>query len=170
MPISIRVTVKIPELVFDSALVRHAIQRTLETKTGPDLSKEFKKTVEGWTNPPRFNPHIHHVQKLSAEVSTESERYNFVNNGTAAHRITPKRAGGLLRFQPGYRAATRPGVIGSSRPSRFGDHISSRGVLHPGVEARNFDEVIAEGYAETFVEDIQDAISMAVEKASVSSR
>lgn len=170
MPISIKVSVKIPELVIDSALVRHMIERKMETKTGPDLQKEFKKTVEGWSNPPPFNPHVYHGTSLKTVVYTESERYIFVNNGTSAHRITPKGARGLLRFQPGYRAATRPGVIGSSRPSRFGDHTSSRGVYHPGVEAREFDRVISEGYAETFVEDIQDAISMAVEKASVSAR
>lgn len=169
MAISMRVKVTIPELVIDSALVRHAIQVKMQTKTGPDLQKEFKRTVEGWSNPPPFNPHVYHGTTLSTVVYTESERYNWVNFGTPAHRITPKGRG-LLRFQPGYRAATRPGVIGSSRPSRFGDHVSSRGVYHPGVEARNFDQVIAEAYAETFVEDIQDAIKMAVEKGSVGRR
>lgn len=170
MAISMRVKVTIPELVIDSALVRNAIQRKMETKTGPDLQKEFRKTVDGWSNPPPFNPHVYHGTSLRTVVYTESERYIFVNNGTSAHRITPKGARGLLRFQPGYRAATKPGVIGSSRPSRFGEHVTSRGVYHPGVEARNFDQVIAEEYADTFVEDIQDAISMAVGKASVSHR
>lgn len=167
MAISIRVSVKIPELVINSKLVQHAIERKMQTKTGPDLQKEFKKTVEGWSNPPPFNPHVYHGRDLRTVVYTESERYGWVNFGTDAHRITPKNVRGLLRFQPGYRAATRPGVIGSSRPSRFGDHVSSRGVFHPGVEARNFDQMIAEGYADTFVEDIQEAISMAAGKTTV---
>jgi hypothetical protein len=166
MAISMSVKVTVPELVLDSALVRHMIERTLERKTGPDLSKEFRKTVQGWSSPPRFNPHIHNFSgHLSAEVSTDAERYIFVNNGTSAHVISPKNARGLLRFQPGYRAATRPGSISSSRPSRFGDHISSRKVFHPGVEPRNFDQIIAESYEDTFVSDIQDAIRMAVQKA-----
>lgn len=170
MAISIRISVKIPELVIDSKLVRHMIELKMQTKTGPDLQKEFRKTVDGWSNPPPFNPHVYHGNALATVVYTESERYAWVNNGTQAHRITPKGARGLLRFQPGYRAATRPGVIGSGRPSRFGEHVSSRGVFHPGVEARNFDQMIAEEYADTFVADIQDAISMAVEKGSVSRR
>lgn len=168
MAISIRVSVKIPELVINSKLVQHAIERKMQTKTGPDLQKEFKKTVEGWSNPPPFNPHVYHGRDLRTVVYTESERYGWVNNGTEPHVIVPKSVRGLLWFRPGYRAATRPGVIGSSRPSSFGDKTAAWRVYHPGIEPRNFDQIIGEAYADTFVEDIQDAISMAVEKASVS--
>lgn len=167
MPISIRVSVKVPELVLDSELVRHAIQQKMERKTKPDLLKEFRKTVEGWDNAPRFQSEVEHVVNLLTRVFTESERYAYVNNGTAPHIITPK-GGGMLRFQTGYRAATSPKVIGSRKPQRFGPQIMTRGVRHPGIEPRLFDEVIALEYVDTFAQDIQDAINQAVKSASVS--
>lgn len=169
MATSIRITVKVPEIILDSRLVRLAIERKMRAKTGPELQKEFKKTVVGWTNPPRFNPHYHHVQKLSTEVGTESDRYRWVNDGTPEHVITPK-GGGRLRFQTGYRPATRPRVIGSQRPQRFGAMVSAFVVHHPGVEPRLFDEVIAVEYAETFVEDVQEAINMEVARQTTVSR
>lgn len=167
MPISIRINVKVPELVLDSHLVRFAIHQKMERKTKPDLLREFRKTVEGWENAPRFQSEVEHVINLLTRVFTESERYFYVNNGTSPHTITPK-SGGLLRFQTGYRAATSPKVIGSRKPQRFGPQISARIVHHPGSEPRLFDETIAEAYEETFVNDIQDAINMAVKSSSVS--
>jgi len=168
--ISIRITVKVPELVIDSRLVRHSIEQKMRLKTGPELQKEFKKTVAGWTNPPRFNPHYHHVQKLSTEVSTDSEKYGYVNNGTPEHPIFARR-GNLLWFQPGYRAATRPRIISSQRPQRFGAVVPARFIpMHPGIEPRLFDEVIALEYVDTFVEDMQDAIRLAVVRSASVSR
>lgn len=166
MPISVRINVKVPEIILDSQLIRQAIERKMEQKTAPDLLKEFRKTVDGWSNAPRFQTEFHHVQKLSTQVFTESERYAYVNNGTPAHVITP-RGGGMLRFQTGYRAATTPKVIGSRRPQRFGPVVGARAVRHPGIEARLFDEVIALEYVDTFVHDIQDAINQTVKSASV---
>jgi len=167
MPLSVRITVKVPELILDSQLVRQAIHQKMERKTKPDLLREFRKTVDGWENAPRFQSEVHHVINLSTQVFTESERYFYVNNGTPPHIITPK-GGGVLRFQTGYRAATAPKVIGSRKPSRFGNQITTRVVHHPGSEPRLFDETIAEEYLETFVEDIQDAINMSVKGGSVS--
>lgn len=167
MPLSIRINVKVPELVLDSKLIRDAIQRKMERKTKPDLLKEFRKTVDGWENAPRFQSEVEHVVNLLTRVFTESERYFYVNNGAPAHIITPK-GGGLLRFQTGYRAATSPKVISSRKPQRFGPQIVSRVVHHPGIEPRLFDETIAEAYEDIFVHDIQDAINQSVKSSSIS--
>jgi len=67
----------------------------------------------------------------------------------------------MLRFQVGYRSATRPRVLSSRAYSRFGNYVSSRGVNHPGFEAREFTKTIAEEYEDTFVHDMQDAIHVA---------
>lgn len=165
MPISVQIKVTVPEIVLDSKLVRDAIHQKMKQKTGPELQREFQKTVTGWENPPRFKPEYHHVIKLATQVFTDSERYVYVNNGTPPHVIPAK--GGLLRFQTGYRAATSPRVIGSRKPTRFGPVVTARAVRHPGVEPRLFDEVIAMDYADTFAEDVQDAINMAVKGVSV---
>jgi len=80
-----------------------------------------------------------------------------VNAGSPPHEIRPK-SGGMLRFQPGYRAATKPGRLMSQSSQRSGPHISARAVRHPGFAAREFDLAVAEEIGPRFAEDIQDAI------------
>lgn len=66
--------------------------------------------------------------------------------GTRPHSITPKKTGGMLRFQwggPGsYSAKTRP-IARSGGPGRAsGPIVFSRAVRHPGFSPRKFTESI----------------------------
>lgn len=163
MSVKIQITVTVPEIVINSATVRNAIVNKMQRKTAPDLKRMFGLTVNGWQDKPAF------LQKFTNRtdfVSTQvwpgqntkgGKTYRIVNEGSPAHRIRPRRAK-LLRFQPGYRAGTRPRVLNSTSYSRFGNIVSARGVNHPGFEARDFDEEIAEQYGPTFAQDMQDAI------------
>jgi hypothetical protein len=161
---NIRIKVTVPEIVLDSSFVREKIKQVMRQKTGPDLRKEFKKTVEGWADSPDFSITVY---EASNSIITHvfpsgngTANYTRVNEGAPPHIIRP-RHGGMLRFQTGYRAATSPRVIGSRAKNRYGNVISTPIVHHPGFEARAFDETIALDYYETFVEDIQDAIQAA---------
>lgn len=168
--IRVKMRVRVPKEILNSAKVVKEISHTMSTKTGPELRKQFDKTIEGWDTTPQAhhqmgpvnfqNHYFFGTQVLRAEVFTYSKKYALVNEGSPAHIITPRR-GGMLRFRTGYRAATRPRIIGSSSPSRFGNYISAQIVHHPGFEARKFDETIAEAYAPQFEQDMQDAIKRA---------
>lgn len=161
MAVKISVTVTVPDSLLDDSRVRDEIERVLRTQTGPDLKRQFSRTTEGWDNKPSFEQRFaNRTDYLSVTVYTTQEQYSIVNAGSPPHTISPRR-GGMLRFQPGYRAATRPRIIGSRAKQRSGSIISARGVSHPGFEAREFDETIAEFIAPRFEEDVQHAISRA---------
>jgi hypothetical protein len=159
MPVSISVQVTIPEVLINSDVVRLKIENTLKRKTGPELKRLFEKTTEGWDTDVKFyEKYANTTSYVSVTVFTRSKIYGIVNFGSPPHPITPKRPGGMLRFQTGYRAGTRPKVIGSRSKQRSGPYISTRAVNHPGFEAREFDLAIAEEIAKTFPDDVQEAI------------
>lgn len=161
--VDIQIKVTVPEVVLNSNLIRHQIMQVMQRKTAPDLQRLFKGTVSGWENPPTF---LQKFKNSPGYVSTTvwpgrsnkaGKTYILVTVGAAPHTITPRR-GGMLRFQTGYRAGTTPRVLSSRRPSRFGRFVSARQVRHPGFEARDFDDKIAEVYAPTFERDMQETI------------
>lgn len=162
MGVSVHITVTAPETLLNEATILENIKRTLRNKTAPDLRKQFDKTVTGWKNAPNFSQRFKFQRDyLSVTVwasGPNKKQYAIVTRGSPAHTIRPKRRGGLLRFQPGYRAATRPKVLSSRAPIRSGDFVASREVHHPGFEAREFDVAVAEEIAPRFAEDVQDAI------------
>lgn len=161
MAVSVSIQVEIPESVINDADVRREIEKVLRNRTAPELRRLFNKTTEGWENRPNFSQRFaNRVDFVSATVFTTQQQYAIVNFGSPPHPITPKRQGGMLRFQPGYRPATRPKVIGSRAKQRSGPIISAFRVKHPGFAAREFDIAIAEDIAPRFEKDVQDAISV----------
>ena len=159
MAIQIKVTV--PDEIVNVPEVRTRIERALRTQTGPDIRRNLQKTVQGWKNKPSWSQLLtNRTNYLSVMVwasGPNASQYGLVNAGSPAHAIRPK-GGGMLRFQPGYRAGTSPGKLTSRSPQRSGTHISARGVSHPGFEARKFDEAVAEEISLDFYYDVQDAI------------
>lgn len=79
-------------------------------------------------------------QQIVAEGTDKAlEIFGYVDEGTEAHLIFPKKEGGVLAFKSKYSARTAPianenaGTGKSSGKTKF-----SKGVLHPGNEAREF--------------------------------
>ena len=162
MPVSIEVTVFVPEIKMHSDVIRHKIISTMRRKSVPELKRLFRGTTEGWKNPPNWSEkYSNSVDEVSATVwatGKNKKQYGYVNFGTDPHPIYPRRAK-VLRFQPGYRAGTRPGSIRSRAYQRSGPVITSLGVNHPGIkDPRKFDEQIAIKIAPEFQDDIRDAI------------
>jgi hypothetical protein len=156
--IGVKIRVFVPKEVMNVAAVNRAIQHTMITKTGPELRKEFDKTVTTWSDQPNFQTEHYFGQNVMwVKVLTYSKTYRLVNAGAKPHEIRPRRAK-MLRFQNQYRAKSRPKLIRSFAGGKSGDYISTPVVKHPGFEARKFDETIAEEYTKTFHDDIQDAI------------
>jgi hypothetical protein len=157
--------VTIPDEIMNDKAVRDAIASAQRQKTAPQMKQKFSQTVDGWENRPEWS------QKQEIETSRiaisvwasgrNENQYRMVNEGAKPHPIYPRNPRGLLRFQPGYISATRPGSMKSSRKQRFGDFVLSRGVSHPGFEPRLFDEQVAEAIGDDFASDMQDAIKSA---------
>lgn len=167
MSMSISLKAIVPELAFNSEFIRFQIMRTLQTRSAPDVQRLFRQTVNGWRDKPNFLQKFTDTpSRLSAEIWPSNSNkagkiYNLVNAGAPPHHIAPRKKK-ILRFQPGYSSATRPRVLSSRAFTRSGEYVVRTGVNHPGFEAREFDQTIVEQYADTFYEDIQDAVRVAV--------
>lgn len=156
--LGIKMRVFVPKSVFNDARMMGNIQHLMIQKTAPDLRREFEKTVRTWKDQPNFKTeHYSGVRVMWVKVYTYSTVYRLVNAGAAPHLIRPRRAR-MLRFQKNFRPKTRPRLIGSFAGGKFGDFISTPAVFHPGFEAREFDQTIAEEYQDTFAKDVQDVI------------
>lgn len=168
MAISVEMTVTVPELVISSDVIRGQIEQVLRNRTGPELRRLFKGTTDGWKNKPDFSQKFtNRTDFVSVRVwatGGNKRQYGIVNFGSRPHQIRPRR-GGMLRFQPGYRAATRPRVLSSRSAQRFGDFIAARSVKHPGFEAREFDLTVAEKIAPGFAKDVQNAINIGARRS-----
>ena len=109
------------------------------------IKKEFEKTTATWDHDVDFREHTHlklSYSVMSVEVETDDEIYHFVSGGTKPHDIRPKKQGGTLAFQSGYKAKTSPRQIGSRSGGSFGATVFAKAVKHPGTKAREFPEVI----------------------------
>lgn len=162
MAFGITVKVTLPGKKFANRKWFDEMARTQRQTSVPRLRKLFEKTVFGWSKKPGFGwSQRRTFDEMSITMyptGQYADIWNLVSSGSPAHVIKPRK-GGLLSFRPGYRAATRPGSLMSSRAYRSGKTVAAKIVNHPGFEARNFPELIAEEYRNPYVNDMQDALN-----------
>ena len=164
MALRVSVQLTVPDQVLNPQNVIDEIAKTQRNKTAPEVRRLFKQTVEGWQNPPTF-AHRQRIRpdEIAVTIYTafgrNTDQYALVNAGAPPHDIYPTNPGGWLRFQRGYRSSTRPRVLSSRAYMRYGPFSSARMVHHPGFEAREFDQEIADQYTDTFRDDMQDAVN-----------
>lgn len=120
--------------------------------TAEKEARSFRRTVQTWS---AKNKPIFRIRKINSGddiahygIFTDSLIYKWVNFGTKPHKIVANgNAGGnglWLRFQENYKAKTRPGFITARDGGKFGNWVTPTETNHPGIEARRFDEQIAE--------------------------
>lgn len=133
-----------------------------ETET---IESDFQKTTRTWKTVVRFR--ILKAQRegdaLIGASGTDNVIYGYVTRGTRPHIIRPRRAR-ALRFQRGYSAKTRRGLIGSATGGSFGATVFSQGVKHPGNEGREFEEQIAGFHQKSFARRVQENIEKATKE------
>ena len=162
--VSITLKPVMPKGVLSGEGVRRNIEALMRVKSGPEVRTLFKQTVDGWKLIPTFTiKTVNTKRELLTQIwpygdNEAANKYRLVVLGSPRHTIKPVRAK-LLRFRTGYRAATRPRVIGSSRAIRSGPWVGLALVNHPGFEGRAFDEAIAEVYEPIFQDDVKKAVS-----------
>lgn len=161
----IRIKVTIPDEILNAKAVQEAIASAQRQKTAPEMKRLFSQTVDGWETRPEWSQkQTIQPSRISVAVWASgryANQYQIVNEGARPHSIYPRNPRGLLRFQPGYISATRPGSLHSSPKQRLGDPILAHGVKHPGFEARLFDEQVADAIVDEFASDMQEAIKSA---------
>lgn len=139
----------------DSAAIQRVIDDVLDNASYDAMSM-YLDTTKTWKDRPSF-----HMRKLrgSRSVGTKSKIYQFVDKGTRAHVIKPKRAGGVLRFKfGGFKAKTTPGRLQSNRGAAGRNWRSPKSVRHPGTEARGFSEEIQKRMQKQIASDMRKAL------------
>lgn len=138
---------------------------------GDEIKKDFEATTKTWKTKPDFILEVKKGQTgIRLKVYTKNEIYRFVSRGTSPHVITPKNAGGFLRFRSGYQRKSVPRVIGSRGNGRSGDVVYTESVNHPGAEAAEFEEAIAEKWTQEFRKSSSGMILRALRQGGFSPR
>lgn len=127
------------------------------------IKRDFEKTTRTWKTRVKFR--VLKARKRGKELigaaGTDNKIYGYVTRGTRPHIIRP-RNGGVLAFQSGYSAKTRRGLIGSATGGAFGATVFSRGVKHPGTQARDFEITIAKAHQKSFENNIKRKLTAAL--------
>lgn len=114
-------------------------------KVADDTRKKFETAVRSWKNRARFikRPVTSGEGVIRQQVIAQGSPkviaiFGYVDQGTEPHLIFPKKAK-VLAFNAGYSARTSPVANANSGTGKAsGGKVFSRGVLHPGSEARDF--------------------------------
>jgi hypothetical protein len=150
--------VALPTKGIDPAKFKAAIERGLETQA-KKVKTDFEKTTDTWDDKVDFTITGSNGQRI---VGTAHKIYNWVNNGTPAHLISPvnKR---FLRFPGSFGPKTAPGLLYSLTGQKGGPEVfTPHPVLHPGTKPRSFDKLIAKQAESELAKAINSAIAAGV--------
>jgi len=109
----------------------------------------YLKTIKTWKNKPKFKKKVrkvgdsYHMEVEYDPDTKEGKIYEYVDLGTRAHFIRPRRAK-LLRFRVGGRPKTKVRKIASYKGAPGKYWRASKLVRHPGTKARLFTATIHE--------------------------
>lgn len=128
-------------------------------KTASLVQRDLASTVRTWEHKVSFDITITQTANdYIVTAGTDDKIYGFVDQGTKAHDIKPKRSK-YLAFSSGYRAKTRVGIIGSQSGGAFGDTVIASSVHHPGFPGRMFIQRIQKRRQVTVQQESSQAIA-----------
>lgn len=147
----------IPNSMISLAAQRSAVKAAMDN-AAKQAKAEFEKTTATWSRRPEFT--IEAPSEFSRTIATDSEIYGYVNDGTRPHIIP---VSGTAVIFPGGLPKTAPRIIGSGTGSPGKRTFTTKPIHHPGTEAREFDDVIAEQMEPKLATEIQRAVDGGVE-------
>lgn len=121
-----------------------------------DIKIDFQVTTQTWKNRPVF-----FIRRSANErfIGTTGLIYKFVSGGTKPHLITAHTPRGLAFYATGFAPKTKVRTIASYAGKQADKNFRRPMVVHhPGNEAREYPEVIAEKYSKTIGVTLQRAI------------
>lgn len=120
-----------------------------------DADGEFRKTYATWEHDPGFEKDFDVSEKeISGSTTTQDPIYGYLSRGTAVRYAT---------MSPDFIAKTRVRTIGSF-PGHGGVLYIDRNRPRPGIEARQFEEVIKDWAEPRFVKKARRALDEAAKK------
>jgi hypothetical protein len=141
------------DLVLDPQKLARAVDNALDAAAEGALV-DFKVTTQTWSRKVAFMVVKQHGRRV---VGTDDEIYGYVTEGTRPHVIVAR--GKALAFPgAGFRPKSRVRVIGSNKGNKGSGMVFTKQVNHPGTEAREFEEVIAEKWRTELPRTMQRAI------------
>lgn len=129
--------------------------------TGRDVKKDFERTTANWETPVDFRVT---AERDGVTISTESEIYGYVDDGTKPHDIAPKHAKRLRFSVGGFQPKTNPRVIGSGQGRSGAVTVFRRIVHHPGTEAREFSKILQDKWQKQIGVRIGQAIGKVLDR------
>lgn len=161
---------------LDQKAFRQEVERTIDSKSKPELIQAHNRVVSNWSNKPEFKARKRIERNgISVFVYASGEHariWRFVTGGTKRHKIPliPKGPGKWLRFNWGgkgsYKPKTAPiGKFGGPGRVTGGKPTFAKQVDHPGTKARRFEQVIADDYKKTFAQDMENAMRRGLRRA-----
>jgi hypothetical protein len=133
---------------------------------GQRIREEFEDTTKTWNHQPAWDPAFPiprvGIDEISVTTETEDQVYGWLDQGTKKNYPIPTVPGvKSLAFPSQFIAKTSPGIIGSGVGFSGGDTVIRKQVIHPGVEARKFDETIAKNNKSNFKITMDQAMRIA---------
>lgn len=113
---------------------------------GVVIRENFEDTVKTWSNKPSFQPTpvIPKVSMdfISVETSVVDDVYTILNEGSKKNYPIQAVNAKALYYPGTFVAKTSPGIIHSGVGFSGPPMVITNRVIHPGIEARKFDETI----------------------------
>lgn len=127
------------------------IRETIE-----EADNDFEKTYETWRHNPGFQKDVDVSSKeIVGSVTTEDPIYGFVTRGTAVRYAT---------MTPGFVPKTQRRILGSG-PGRGGVLYVSKRHPRPGIQAREFEQVVKERIEPKFQRKGQKVLDEAAKRS-----
>lgn len=133
----------------NNAKIKQYLGNVLDNEVKPHFIQRFDMVVANWDHKVDFRARkFLRTDKIWLNVfptGPNKQIWVWVSKGTRGPYPIPKRGPGFLAFKTGYKPKTKPvGKFGG--PGIFtGDTVMGvMQVQHPGIEAREFERIIAE--------------------------
>lgn len=158
--LNVQLEAVIPTRKFPDASVWKAALRRAVDRSQKDVLDDLKAVTATWNHQPKWRTRFTEDSgNLQMTVTTTDVAFIYLDRGTGS--FGPKSApypipkptntgAKILRFQGGYTAKTTPGRLESQAGGPFGDYLFRRSVLHPGVKARGWLELLRKKHGPKF--------------------
>lgn len=163
MPLLLRtLRKKRANLVNLNTIALKELQKEMDKKVGPTLVRSHKRIVADWEHKVDFESRTQIRSDIIITtiypIGENSKIWLFVDQGTRPHPIEAKNAPRLI-FQTGYVSKTlaKPARTVAGGGKATGPVVVAKKVQHPGTEAREFSQTIAEDIKEDFNKTIDNA-------------
>ena len=148
-----------PKQIFDLKKIEANIDSGLDDGARK-VQGELGRNTTTWNHDVRFEIAREKGVRI---IDTNDQIYQYVTNGTPAHPIRARNAPYLAFFRTGFRSKTRAGRLGSSGGARATQNFRRmKQVMHPGIQARNFEELTVKKWQKYIVKILETAIKNSV--------